>query len=207
MKKALLAASLAALLGSTSAYAEGMYIFGDIGQSDFDTGSSAGFSVDETDTMVAIGLGYSFTENFSAEVGYTDLGETSVTTNSPVTGTVSGSTVTIDGTLTTDAAGFFVGLRGDLPVSDSVNLFARAGLLNWESDGSFTGSITIDGTVYTGTSSAELADGTDPYFGIGADWKVADSVSVNAQYTLYKLDYDGADLDVDTLSLGVRYAF
>lgn len=209
MKKLLVAASVAALMGTaTTASAESWYVFGDVGQSDYDLGApGTGFTVDETDTMYNIGLGYRFNENFAVEVGYTDLGEASIATTAPVSGTLFGSNFSADGRADIETDGFFLGLRGDLPVSDSVNLFAKAGLINWESDVTFTGTFTLGADSFSGTAGAELADGTDPYFGFGADWKLSENFAINAQYTMYKLDVDGEDLDIDGLTVGLSYAF
>ncbi|GGC09116.1 hypothetical protein GCM10011352_39350 [Marinobacterium zhoushanense] len=208
MKQALAILALAATSATfaTATSAQGVYVFGDLGQSDFDLGSAPGFSVDETDTMYGIGVGYSFNDYFSAELGYVDLGESTISTNAPISGTVFGSSFSIDGKFAIDATGVFFGVRGDLPVSDSIDLFARAGMLHWQSDASFSGTITIDGDTFT-SGSGELDDGTDPYLGLGASYAFNDNVSVNAQWNRYMLDMLGEDLDIDTLSVGLAYRF
>ncbi|KEA63550.1 Outer membrane protein A precursor [Marinobacterium lacunae] len=209
MKKALAILAVAATSATfaTASSAQGIYIFGDLGRSDFDTGSASGISVDETDTMYGVGMGYSFNDYFSAELGYVDLGETTASTNAPVSGSLYGSSVTIDGRISVDATGVFFGVRGDLPVTESVDLFARAGMLHWQSDADFSGTITIDGDTFSGGASAELDDGTDPYIGLGASYSFNENVSVNAQWNRYMLDVVDEDLDIDTLSIGLAYRF
>jgi len=194
---------------STLSAAEGAYVFGSIGESDFDTGvgSVSGFNVDESDSMFTIGVGVQVNDYFSLEAGYTDLGEASLSTTSPITGSAYGSTVTIDGTLAADVAGYFVGVKGEMDVAEKVSLFAKAGLLTWESDVSFSGTVTVDGTAYSGSTSTELSDGTDPYVSLGAAYAVTETVTLGLQVSRYMLDFDGSDVDVDTLSLGATFNF
>lgn len=210
MNKALLVATVSLAIGmSSAAQAENYYVFGDYGRSDIDLGSTSvpGFSIDDTDTAYSFGAGYRFNENFSVELGYADLGEASISTNAPVTETVAGSTVTVDGTLDVDAKGFFLGVRGDMDVADNIGLFARAGFLDWESDADISGTVTVDGTAYTGSASAELADGTDPYLGVGVAYDFNENLAANLQYTRYFLDFEGTDVDVDTFTVGLTYSF
>lgn len=209
MKRALvvLAFATASATFTTTTSAQGLYVFADVGRSDFDVGSAPGISVDETDTLYGVGIGYSFNDYFSAELGFVDLGEATASTNGPISGTLYGSDVTIDGRLTVDANGTFFGIRGDLPVTESIDLFARAGMLHWQSDADISGTITFDGDTYSGSDSVKLDDGTDPYLGVGADYSFNDNVSINAQWNRYMLDVVGESLDIDTLSLGLTYRF
>ena len=210
MNKALLAATVSLAIGlSSAAQAESYYVFGDYGRSDIDTGvpSTAGLTSDESDSALSLGVGFRYNENFSVELGYADLGEASFSTTAPLTETLAGNTVTLDGSLDLDAKGFFLGVRGDMDVADNIGLFARVGFLDWESDADFSGTVTVNGTAYTGTASAELADGTDPYLGVGVDYDFNENLAANLQYTRYFLDFEGADVDVDTFTLGLTYSF
>jgi len=188
---------------STISAAEGFYTFGSVGKSDIDTGISSGqgYSVDETDTMFTVGAGYSFNDFFSFEAGYADLGEASVKTTSSLAGNILGRTITLDGSISADIDGIFFGVKGEMDVANKVSLFAKTGLLNWESNAS------LPGTVYTVSGSEKLADGTDPYIALGAAYAVTEAVSVDFQVSRYMLDFEGTDVDVDTLSLGVSYYF
>ncbi|WP_432696968.1 porin family protein [Marinobacterium sp. YM272] len=206
MKKniGILALAMTATGFAASANAAGGYIFGDVGRSDFDLGSGgSGFSVDDTDTSYTLGLGYRFNDYFSAEIGYADLGAASVSTDGPTSGDVLGINGTLNGDISADATGFLYGVRGNLPVTESFNLFARLGMLHWQSDADV--DLTVDGTNING--SAELDNGTDPYVGLGADYFFNDSISVNAQWNRYMLDVANEDVDIDTLSLGVAFHF
>ncbi|WP_286240447.1 outer membrane beta-barrel protein [Neptuniibacter halophilus] len=209
MKKLLLASSAGlALAVSSLAQADGYYVFGDYGRSDFDTGvSAAGINTDDTDSAFSLGVGFQYNEYLAVELGYLDLGEASFSTNAPVSGTVGGSSVTLDGSLDLDATGFFLGLRGNYALNDAFTLFGRAGLLNWESDLTLAGTATIDGVAYTGSFSGEAADGTDPYLGLGVEYNFNENLSAKLQYNRYFLDFEGEDLDVDTFTAGLSYRF
>lgn len=209
MKKSMgiLALAITATGFASSASAAGGYIFADVGRSDFDVGSEPNISVDDTDTLYGVGLGYSFNDYFSIEAGFADLGETSASSRGPISANLYGSNVTIDGKIALDANGFFYGIRGDLPITESFNLFARLGMLHWQSDADVSGTVTIDGTSSSGSFSENIDDGTDPYVGIGADYGITDHVSLNAQWNRYMLEVADEDLDVDTLSVGITFRF
>ncbi len=170
-------------------------------------GSDDCICIDDTDTLYGLGLGYIFNDYFSIEAGYAYLGETSFSTRAPISANMFGSDVTLDGKLALDANGFFYGIRGDLPVTESFNLFARLGMLHWQTDADVSGTATIDGISYSGSFSEKVDDGTDPYVGIGADYGITDHVSLNAQWNRYMLEVADEDLDVDTLSVGIAYRF
>ena len=201
----------AVILSSVSTFsaAEGVYVFGTVGKSNIDTGVSSvsGLHIDETDTMFSLGAGYQVNDYFSIEAGYTDLGEASISTTSPISGDAYGSSVTLDGKLSADATGYFIGAKGEANISEQVSFFARAGFLHWESDAKISGTATIDGETFTGTASAQAADGTDPYVSLGAAYAFNDQVAIDLQVSRYMLDFDGDDVNVDTLSLGATFKF
>lgn len=190
-KTSSLFAALALTSVSTICAAEGVYIFGSVGQSDLEApdATSTASVTDDTDTTFTLGLGYQFNDHFSLEAGYTDLGETDININGPATLNANGATV--DGSATIDVSGYFVGLKGEAPVSESFSVFARAGAYIWESD--FDGSGT----------NVEIADGTDAYLALGTAYSVTENVAVDFQVSRYNLD----DTDVDTYTLGLTYKF
>lgn len=184
------------------------YVFGSLGSSNYDLGPvPAGFSVDDDDTTASILIGYQFSDNFSIEGGYVDLGETSISTTSPITGTAYGSTVAVDGNLGIDATGLVLGLRVGGSVNDQLAIFGRAGIYDWKSDVSVAGTLTIDGTSYAGSASTKLDDGTDVYLGLGAEYSLTDNVALSIDWTQYALEVLADDLDVDTFNLGIKVKF
>jgi OmpA-OmpF porin, OOP family len=83
---------------------------------------------------------------------------------------------------------------GSLPLSEAVTVYARGGVLDWESDR----EARRDGVVL----AAEKADGTDPFVGVGFAALIDDA--------LLRLEYRRADLDDTRLtfvSLGVAWRF
>ena len=61
-----------------------------------------------------------------------------------------------------EADGLFVTALGIIPLNRHISLFGKAGFMNWNSD--FTLTTTNFGTVGFGD------DGTDPMFGVGAEF-------------------------------------
>lgn len=186
----------------------GAYLYGTIGQSTFDTGiAPTGTTIDDTDITASIGMGVELSDYVALEAGYVLLGETSLSTSSPVSETLYGSTVTIDGTFAVGVDGFTLGVKGQLPVSDEMSIFGRFGLYKWSSDAKFSGSVTIDGSTYSGSTIASLDDGTDPYFGVGIAYNVTEDITLDVNWTRYVLEVLSESLDVDTLNVGVSFNF
>lgn len=67
--------------------------------------------------------------------------------------------------------GVSVGLAGAMPLGESFNLLVKAGLLMWET--------TID--------DDSVADGTDPYYGLGASYQFNQHMELALLYTRYDL--------------------
>lgn len=179
------------------------YIFGNIGMSKFDVGSApAGFSVDDQDVATEIGIGYELNDTLALEVGYASLGETSVSTVGTQSGTVYGSTVSVNGKIAVDSKGFTFGVRGNAPLNDNLKMYGRLGLYNWTTDVSISGTTTINGTTYTGSASGEADDGTDFYFGAGAEYDLSDKFAITAGWTRFAPTVLSEDVNVDTFYLG-----
>ncbi|GAA0681586.1 hypothetical protein GCM10009104_02830 [Marinobacterium maritimum] len=208
MKKLIpVVAASALLLSATSVQAAGTYAFVGVGQAEYDDvsiPSGTGIKVDDNDLTYSFGIGYRFNDNFGLEGGYTDLGDFSASTaGGPVTVTDGADTLTLDGKFSADAAGFFLGVRGMMPLHEKVGVYGRAGFINWESDAKLSGTATLNGVSAAGSYSGEIADGTDPYLGLGIEYKFAKVASVHADWSRYMLDFEGEDIDVDALTLGV----
>jgi opacity protein-like surface antigen len=121
--------------------------------------------------------GWRFLDWLSVEANYVDLG--------------SGED-RIDGQkVETDVSGASLSLVGFLPIGP-VDLFARAGAIDWNAD------VTLAGLDLKGSD-----DGTDLTYGVGAQFRVW-SLSLRAEYELF----DIADADtVDLVSVGVTWTF
>jgi OOP family OmpA-OmpF porin len=121
--------------------------------------------------------GWRFLDWLSVEANYVDLG--------------SGEDK-IDGEkVETDVSGASLSMVGFLPVGP-VDLFARAGVIDWTAD------VTLSGLDLKGSD-----DGTDLTYGVGAQFRIW-SLSLRAEYELF----DIADADtVDLVSVGVTWTF
>ena len=121
--------------------------------------------------------GWRFLDWLSVEANYVDLG--------------SGEDRIAGEKVETDVSGASLSMVGFLPVGP-VDLFARAGAIDWSAD------VTLAGLDLKGSD-----DGTDLTYGVGAQFRIW-SLSFRAEYELF----DIADADtVDLVSVGVTWTF
>lgn len=99
-----------------------------------------------------------------------------------------------------DVKGYGVSAIGRLPLSDTWGIYAKGGLFFWDTD--------IDTSI-----GSYKADGNDPFYGVGMDFRLTPNLSMIAEYNRYAIDTRVEDLpgvddtDLDTLQLGVRWQF
>lgn len=171
------------------ASAQGFYIGGSAGKSDFDDNNAipdliSSGSVDGSDTGLKIFGGYQFNQNFGVELAWVELGEAGYS------GTFFGAPVT-GGTVET--WGLNVSAVGTLPLGSGFALFGKVGLFAWEAEASdVTGGLPFSGQ----------DDGTDISLGIGVSYDFTRNSSVRAEWERFK-----AVGDIDLLSVGVSYRF
>ena len=182
MKKLLGAVVLS--LTALNAHAQGFLEFG-LGQSRIDLDVPSADTVDDKDTTWSISGGYMFHPNIGFEVGYRDLGEASASR------TIGGTTIRAEA----EISGFTLGAVGRIPVSDRFSIVPRVGLYLWEGEGSGT----INGVRITSFDD----DGTDIYFGIGAEYSFTKQLYLGAHWS--RFDIDGDDVDVFELRIGFRF--
>lgn len=138
----------------------GFYIGAGVGDASYDEQD-----FDENDTGYKVFGGYNIgfipLVDFAVEASYVDFGSPSNTV------------------LDVEATGFNAfGLAG--LSFGPFGIFAKAGMLNWDSDTTFGGD-----------------SGTDPAYGLGARFAIG-SFAVRAEYELY--DLDGVDIDMVSVS-------
>ena len=174
--------ALAATLGATSAFAvdNGIYVGASVGEAntDFD---KEGFSFDDSATGYKVNVGWRILDWVGVEANYVDFGET---TGDLDNGQLSGS---VD--LESDGINFS-GLLF-LPVGP-VDLFARAGLISWDSKAHLTGAV----------NASDSDDGMDFSYGAGAQFRIW-SLSLRAEYEVFDISPD----QVDMLSVGIMWTF
>jgi len=208
MKK--LIVTVAGIFISFNCFAASMYYVGaGIGQSKVkDPGSCSDLglifnpgyscSIDDSDTSYNIFAGYKFIPNVSGELGYIDLGKYNINAS----GTVGATPSSLSGEF--KAKGWTLSVVGTYPVQPNFLLLGRLGLFNWDFDLSASGT-----GFFTGGGSLS-SSGTDPLYGVGAQWDVNQQVSVRGEWTRYSNVGDQnttGQSDVDNLSLSVVYNF
>jgi OmpA-OmpF porin, OOP family len=177
---AMMALSPAALSQTT-----GFYVGGAIGQTTIDACGvvPAGLSCDDEDTSWKILGGYQINRNFSAELGYSNLGE--ITASGP------GGSLSIESN-----AWELVGV-GSYPLSNQLSVYGKLGLYRAE----------VELTSTVGISGDETA--TDLTYGVGLRYDFTPTIGVRGEWQRYG-DVGGGSTgegDVDVLSVGVIFKF
>ncbi|HKQ96241.1 MAG TPA: porin family protein, partial [Candidatus Polarisedimenticolia bacterium] len=164
--------------GMPAAHA-GIYFGASVGDTSVSQEDS-GFSFDSSDTSYKAFVGWQFLKFFGIEASYLDLG-TQEDTPTP------GTDVSVDVT----AWDAFV--VGNLPLGKHFELFAKAGIVVWDTSTSISG--------ITGDSSD---DGNDPAYGAGLKFIFGHFFAVRAEYERFDIE----DTDkVDMASVGAEFRF
>lgn len=171
MRNAILLAALLGTAGAASAADNGLYLGGSIGQSNVDVDEGP-TQVDGDDTGFKFIVGFRPLDWLAVEANYVDFGKVK------------------DGALTSESNGISVFAVGFVPVGP-VDLFAKGGLINYDSDLKFNG-----GRVFSD-------DGNELAYGVGVQFRLL-SLSVRAEYE--RFDVDHVD-DLNLLSVGLTYTF
>jgi len=146
-------AAISVFAAATSAHANETWFFGlGVGQSnnsDYEcTGCGAPIgSLDDSDEAYKVFGGFKVNEGMALLAGYTDLGQTTAT----------GAGAAWTDRLEVD--GFYFASQAILPINESFEVFALAGLFRWDQTVTFNGA--------SGTFQ-----GTDPIFGLGASYLI-----------------------------------
>lgn len=188
MKKQFLAACLLGAI-TLPATAEGIYLFGDIGESKIEV-SVEDYSTSKTDSALSIGAGYNFNDTLALEFAYRDLG--SITNHD-----TDYSTYDYSDELSVTA--LQVSLVAKKPLNDAVDVYGRIGFGRLNSDYQYTAVDSYGADHYSYSQSKNKA-----LFGIGASYAINQQLSFRAEYSRFS-KWDGAILS--TLTLGAKYNF
>jgi OOP family OmpA-OmpF porin len=145
------------------------------------------------DTSFGLRLGYSFNTNFSAELSYQSYGEADDRY-------VDSSGDNIHDTIESDA--LMIGVKALIPLNNEFSLVGRLGISKWDAKVKHTDS-SFPGQVFKGDD-----DGTDPYYGIGAEYRINESTFAGIEYTITEME---AEQNIDNevtniaLSIGTRF--
>ena len=162
MKKITVALIGLATLATTNVYAdEGLAFGASLGLVNIKD-SEPGFDFDASDTGAKLFATYTASSYLGIEAGYIDFGSP----DDIVAG--------LPGEI--DASGWNLYGVGNLPLSDGVDLFAKAGIVSWEADS------IIDGVL------VDTSDGNDLALGLGARWNASSPFGLRAEIDWFDID-------------------
>lgn len=189
---------------SVSHASEGIYLGFNLGQASYDVtlndfavlddGSLTSPGLNDTDSSYRFTIGYQLLPYLSLEGGYVDFGKFGATATSDGTG------IYLAGNLSTETStdGFFIDVKGQIPINEQFSVYGTYGLLSWKSET----VLTVSSTPPTTPEHHEYDD-NDSFFGIGGSYNIYDTLALSVDYTFYKLD----ELDVDVFSLGIQFGY
>ena len=190
--KLALAAVAALTLANTAQAREGLYVRGEIGRSDIDEKN-----INDSSSLVGVDIGWRFTENFGAELGFRDLGSFAGTVIVPTELNADAFTVALSG---------LTNLHPD--TAQGFYLDGRFGLANFDVKGK-----EIFGTV----SRPFTASGSRPFFSLGAGYDMTEDFSMAVNYSRYQAEqiFSGSvgatsqtlDVDFPALSITAEFRF
>jgi OOP family OmpA-OmpF porin len=176
-----------ALLTAIPAFAQNMYVTGQLGSAEQEVSVSS-VSIKDNDTAAAIALGYRITPMLAVEAGYAHLGEF---TKSDSGYTIYAKPKTVYGALV-----------GSFTATPAISLHAKVGVARTES--------TI-GYKYPNESGSTDVSKTHAVIGVGASYAFTPSLAAVVEYTYFGkvADNKGFDesLKASMVSAGVRFTF
>jgi opacity protein-like surface antigen len=163
------------------------------------------------DTSIGFRFSYSPLDFLAIEASYQDYGKPSITNYQTFFGAL------LDEEYEFRTTALNVGVKGIFPVNDNIDINFRLGFSNWDLENIYSGTVTYF-SIYTENEITEPAngsdkfDGTDLYYGIGAQYDVTSELFVGLEHTISKLDVEvdsstSGDLDIKNTTLSVGYKF
>jgi opacity protein-like surface antigen len=125
--------------------------------------------------------------NLGFEVAYHDFGSI-------------GETIPGIASFTWETTGIEFSGVGYMPVSPTMDVFGKLGLLMWDVDVTLT-DYTIPATA-TGST-----DGNDLIYGVGLQFNTSNNLSLRVEYQASTLDVEGEDIDLENWSVGATFKF
>jgi OOP family OmpA-OmpF porin len=197
MKRIFLAATVASVLAASPAFAAedtGFYVGAGLGNMSLDSDSIYnGRDFDGSDTGFKVFAGYKFMPWLAIEAEYLDGGEPE---------DVFRSEAFPDERLkvTAGVSGFVGSAVGILPIGESFDVFAKAGFIYWDGDG----SAKIRDAQGTLEKVSYGNDGTDFAWAVGGTWHIMENLGLRAEYQGFEIsDFNS----VDFASASVTWSF
>ena len=165
-------------------FAEGLYITGDVGQSNISADVGVLY-VGTTDTTVSIGAGYTIDKTFSFELAYRDLGSFTMYKDEYQKNSIDGEAIQVSAV-------------GKYAAGDLINLYGRLGLAD------LTYEFITQDFDYPEDSETVSKSKTKFFFGVGASYKYNEHLSFRAEYNQYA-KFRG--LTSSAVTIGGLYSF
>ncbi len=166
------------------------YVGVSVGRSSFDIDTAGATRSDTSSTGYKLFGGVQFNQHFGLEGSAFSLGKATGAVGIPGVGTA-----TVEGKV----RGIALAGTASLPVSDSVALFAKAGLAYVETKA----------TVSTPLGSASEDDkSTQPLVGLGARWHFSDTLAARLEWERVRARFvESEKVNTDLISIGLQYRF
>ncbi|MCR6652060.1 MAG: porin family protein [Cellvibrionaceae bacterium] len=185
--KLLLAAALAcsSFAMASSAYAQSNDHTGPYIGANYGMFKSRGDDFEDDNNYYEILAGYRFLPFLGVEVNYADFGE------------FGGDFASAD------VDGWGVAAVGFLPLSDSFNIYAKAG--------QFFSTVDVNVAGFN-----DDFDDEQIFYGVGVNFVVAQPLNISIEYNRYKVEVDdsdwpvqlsSSDTDIDTIKVGAKFTF
>ena len=195
MRSVFIAAGLVMASGLATAADNGIYVGVGLGQATIQDKEefvadlqTVRIDFDQDDLGYKVLIGARPLDWFGLEADYVNFGDQEQDVKFPVSGQPG---ATFDATVKLEGYGIAGFLVGYVPIGP-VDLFAKAGLVSWDTKGKIEG-----------VSDWLRDDGEDLAYGVGVQFRLL-SLGLRAEYEIY--DIDGVD-DANLLSVGVTYTF
>ena len=189
MNKAVLglAAATAALMMSSGVFAQG-YLGVSAGRSQFNDDCAETITCDPNDVGMKLFAGYRLNPVWAAELNYFHFGESKATLGTDL-GVLAGSFKAV-------ALGF--GLVGSGAVTPDWTALMRFGVARVKAD--------ISGSLGNLTLS-DSDKSTQAYIGVGVSYQISRNWSLDGAVDFTRARWQGEELDVNLISLGLSYSF
>ncbi|WP_157829079.1 porin family protein [Colwellia sp. 75C3] len=150
-----------------------------LGETQSETETETDSSPSEKSTSFGVRFGYQFNNYIAVELGHHQYGEWN---ENDVDEDGANSSAKIE------SSSISAGIKGILPLSDDLSLFARAGLAKWD----------FKATSTAGEFEPMKKDDNDIYYGIGAEYNVNESVSLGVEYSVLDMGWGESLSDAGT---------
>ncbi|MBM68074.1 MAG: hypothetical protein CME43_01640 [Haliea sp.] len=175
---------------------------------------------DDADTIWRIGGGYQISSNFAVELAYVDAGQAeinSIISLVPPDLILDPSPPPVHETVVFEASGVEVSGVGQYSITEKFQVLGRLGVIYLEQE--TTNRIRFDPVdpsapgfgpvLLDGFGSDREESEFKPLVGLGLQYQVLEPMAIRVEWMRYldAIDLGSSEEDIDSLSLGVRYAF